>query len=132
MKERKPNHICRNPNCKKGENKTRKHYYACDYCDRTNTYRAYTCSIECWKEFCEISKNENVTPLRIDKTEEEVKEIYNKTIKEVKAETIEQLSDLKEEIEEGGIQKAIEVINENIDKKATTIKAKSRKKTGTK
>lgn len=123
MKDRKPNHICRNPNCKKGENGQRKEYYACNYCDRTNTYRAYTCSLECWKEFCLISNNGGVLPNRTDKTEKQVKELYDKPIEQVKKETLEELSDMKEEIAEGGIDKAIEVINKDID-----TKAKSKKK----
>ena len=126
MKERKPNHICRNPNCTKGENGTRKHYYACNYCDRTNTYRAYTCSLECWKEFCLISNNNGVLPKRTDKTEEEVKQLYDEPIEKVKQETLDELSDMKDEITEGGIDKAMEVINENIDKNIT--KSKTRKK----
>lgn len=131
LKERKPNHICRNPNCTKGENGNPKHYYACDYCDRTNTFRAYTCCAECWKEFCEISNGKKTYPIRTDKTSDEVNELYSKPIEQVKKETLEELSDLKSEIAEGGIQKAVEIINENIDKKST-VKAKSRKKTGSK
>lgn len=122
IRERKPNHICNNPYCDKGENGQPKHYYACDYCDRTNKWKAYACSIECFEDIVAINKGEKQRPNRIDKTEKEVDELMNKPIEQVKEETLEELSDLKEEIAEGGIDKAIEIINQDIDNKATSKK----------
>lgn len=122
MKEREPNHICRNPKCNKGENGGKKHYYACDYCDRTNQWRAFGCCPECYKEF--IKANSPAVPKRTDKN---VEEIMSKPIEEVKANTIEELSDMKEVVETKGIAGAIEEINKAIDNKPKTNAKKGKK-----
>lgn len=128
MKDRKPNHICRNPNCHKGEDGGRKHYYACDFCDRTNQWRAFTCSIECFKEFAQVSKTPSTKPERTDKTESEMKELMSKPIEQVKNETLKDLEDMKEVVDEKGIVGAIEEINQVIDSKPKTNTRGKKKK----
>lgn len=118
MIERKPNHICNNPYCNKGIDGQPKHYYACDYCDRINTWKAYACSVECYKDILAINTGKKQRPNRTDISEKELDKLMNKDIKEVKQDTLKELSDMKEEIAEGGIDKAVEVINKKIDSKS--------------
>ena len=47
MADFKPNHICKNPKCKK-------HYYACDYCSRTLNWRSVACSFSCYQEYMDL------------------------------------------------------------------------------
>lgn len=126
--DREPNHICRNPHCNKGENGGKKHYYACDYCDRTNQWRAFACCPECFKEFIKANTAPSVKPERTDKTEAEVDALMSKSIEEVKNETLNELSDMKEVIEEKGIAGAIEKINTEIDNKPQSTAKKKGKK----
>ncbi len=117
---KKTNHVCKYSGCTLGEDGGRKHYYACDYCDRTNSWRAVACCTEHYELYVrEVldarakNKSINTLPERTDKSEEEVKELYNKTVDEVAAETKE---DIKDYIANGeSIADAIEEINEEID-----------------
>lgn len=124
----KANHICQNKYCTKGEDGKPKHYYACDYCDRTAKWQAFACSIECWNDIVAINNGTYMKPKRTDKTEKEVNDLLNKDIESVKKDTLEQLSDYKEDIEEGGISKAIQTINRELDSKAKGKTAKTNKK----
>lgn len=111
--ELKPNHICRNPNCKKGTNGEPKHYYACDYCNRSRNWRSLYCCVECFKE---AEENKEVLPKRTDMTEEAVKELLSSPLEEVKKKTMEDLADYKDYIEENGLAKTIDYINDELDK----------------
>ena len=83
MSEQKPNHICKNPEC-------RKHYYACDRCDKIQSWRSVACSVECYKKYTDLviearTKGKNVIskPERTDMTEIEVDVLLNKPMEEV-------------------------------------------------
>lgn len=137
MAEKKTNHICKNKNCPNGVNGEPKHYYACNYCDRTNQWRSVACSPECYDEYIKQvldarSKNMkvNTLPERTDMTQEEVQKLMEKPVEEVKEEVVADLSDYTD----NGltISEAIEVINEEIDAETEQVKnielAKSKKK----
>lgn len=127
----KPNHICKYSGCTLGDDGGRKHYYACDYCDRTETWRSMACCIEHYelyiKEVLEAraaNKVVNTLPERTDKTESEVKELF----KQSKQETFD---DAKEELKEymdGGetIAQAVEKANKDIEKKSTRRRRKTK------
>ena len=72
MSEMKPNHICKNPECKKA-------YYACNFCDKNKTWRSVACSPECYQKYTDLviaarSKGKTIVvkPERTDMTEKEV------------------------------------------------------------
>lgn len=71
MSERKPNHICKNVNCKNGVDGKPKTYWACNDCDKLHSYREVACCPECFQEYMvqvQISRNE------IQATKQDVKE----------------------------------------------------------
>jgi len=116
--ERKPNHTCRNMNCHKGADGGRKQYYACDVCDRTS-YRVIACSPECYAEIMRIrNKPVEIRPERSDKTESEINEIMTAPIEEVEKRSREELSDYADKIETMGLEKVVDLINEEIDAEA--------------
>ena len=93
MSEMKPNHICKNPEC-------RKKYYACNYCSRTLNWRSVACSFECYQKYTDLviaerskGKTIEVKPERTDMTEKEVDELMERPIEEVFEETKEELKD---------------------------------------
>lgn len=116
-----PNHICRNPNCHKGEDGGPKHYYQCNSCIRRegkqSFWKMYACSLECYTELLAIREAEGVnirpqlegedkpstqaTPIKIEpvkveiKTEAKVQEEVKPEV-EVKAEPVVQ-AEVKEE-----------------------------------
>ena len=107
MPERKPNHVCA---C------CGKLYYACNYCDRTG-YKWLACSPKC---FAEVAWKYGVAnaprkPQRIDKTEEEIKEMMNQPLEQVKAESEAELSDYKDELEQIGFDGVVDLINREMD-----------------
>lgn len=102
-----PNHVCANPKC-------RKHYYACNYCDRTS-YRRIACSPECYATIVELERAKNI-PNRTDMSAGEVNELMNKPMDSIIAETKQELSMYAEEIETMGLEAVIDLINEDIDK----------------
>lgn len=53
MSNQKPNHICKNVNCKNGVDGKSKEYWACDDCSKYHSYREVACSPECYKEYIE-------------------------------------------------------------------------------
>lgn len=120
MAIREPNHICKNINCPNGINGEPKHYYACNYCDRSNQWRSMACSIECYEAYMQQiaearSKNKKVDilPDRTDMNKEEVKELLEQPIEKVMEDTKEEL---KEYLDDGTtITQAIETINSEID-----------------
>ena len=103
---RKPNTICRNPNCTHGEDCGRKHFYACLACLRTESWRAYCCSRECYEEYVQLvlfnrsKSREEKFPERTDMTIPEIETVWNKPIKEVENYTKE--VELKDYFEENG------------------------------
>ena len=116
----KPNHICKYSKCNLGEDGGRKHYYACNYCDRSNAWRSAACCKEHYdlyvKEVLEArSKNcpVNILPERTDISKEEVAKLYDKSVEEVLKDTTEELKDYLKDGET--IAEAIETINSEID-----------------
>lgn len=122
MKINKPNHICKYSKCNLGEDGGAKHYYACDYCDRTNAWRSSACCIEHYElyiqEVLESRSKGNkidVLPNRTDKSKDEVVELLETPAEEVKKRTEEELSEYLEDNK--SLDEAIKEINTEIDKK---------------
>lgn len=118
----KPNHICKYSGCTLGDDGGRKHYYACDYCDRTETWRSMACCIEHYelyiKEVLEAraaNKAVNTLPERTDKTESEVKEILTQDENQALESAKEELKDYMSCGET--IAEAVEKANSDIEKK---------------
>ena len=125
MSEMKPNHICKNPEC-------RKKYYACNFCDKNRTWRSVACSFECYQKYTDLviaerskGKTVEVKPERTDMTEKEVDELMERPIEEVFEETKEELKDFADIDGNVNFAKAVDEINRELDKKTTT---RSRKK----
>ena len=125
MSEIKPNHICKNPEC-------RKKYYACNYCSRTLSWRSVACSPECYQKYTDLviaerskGKTVEVKPERTDMTEKEVDELMERPVEEVFEETKEELKDFADIDGNVNFAKAVDEINKELDKKTTT---RSRKK----
>lgn len=121
MKINKPNHVCKYSGCTLGENGSPKHYYACDYCDRTNAWRASACCMEHYELYVQEvlearSKNKKVDllPRRTDKSKKEVETLLNTPIEEVKENTIEELKDYMGDGE--SLSDAVEKVNRDLDK----------------
>lgn len=128
----KPNHICKYSGCTLGEDGSRKHYYACDYCDRTNSWRSVACCMEHYdlyvKEVLDArSKNRRVDtlPERTDMGRDEVNELLNSPVEEVMENTKEKLKDyLSEEV---SLAEAVDKINDEIDNNAKKRKRSTNK-----
>lgn len=127
MSEIKANHICKNPDC-------RKHYYACNFCDRNNNWKSVACSFSCYKKYVDLVITERskgkvieVKPERTDMTEKEVDELLKSPIEKVLEDTKKELKDYVGLDGSIDINKAVEDINYKLDKKTTT---RSRKKKG--
>ncbi len=119
MAEMKPNHICKNPNC-------RKHYYACDLCDRSQNYKSVACSRECFEIYTNLvlesrmkNKKVDILPDRTDMSKEEVKKLMKKPVKEVEEKTKKDLSDYIKDEERINLTEIVEKINKDIDEKST-------------
>ena len=111
MSEIKPNHICKNPEC-------RKKYYACNYCSRTLSWRSVACSFECYQKYTDLviaerskGKTIEVKPERTDMTEKEVDELMERPIEEVFEETKEELKDFADIDGNVNFAKAVDEIN---------------------
>lgn len=127
----KPNHICKYSGCTLGDDGGRKHYYACDYCDRTESWRSMACCIEHYELYIRevlearaANKVVNTTPERTDKTESEVKEILNQDENQALESAKEELKDYMS----GGetIAQAIEKANSDIEKKTKIRRRKTK------
>ena len=125
MSDFKPNHICKNPECKKA-------YYACNFCDKDRTWRSVACSFECYQKYTDLviaerskGKTVEVKPERTDMTEKEVDELMERPIEEVFEETKEELKDFADIDGNVNFANAVDEINKELDKKTTT---RSRKK----
>lgn len=103
----KPNHKC--AYCGK-------EYYACNYCDRTD-YRRFACSQECFAKVAWKfgAKYAHLRPQRTDMTEEQIDDLMEKPIEQVKAESLEELKDYREEIEQIGFNGVVSMINKELD-----------------
>lgn len=131
----KPNHICKYSGCKNGVdengNPGPKHYYACDYCDRVANWKSMACCFEHYQLYIEEVVRErakdHMLPSRTDKTEEEVKALMAEPIEEVKERTEKELSEYVPEGESLNVEKVVEKINEEIDKKSVKGKELKRK-----
>ena len=128
MSEIKPNHICKNPEC-------RKNYYACNYCSRTLNWRSVACSFECYQKYTDLviaerskGKTIEVKPERTDMTEKEVDELLKRPIEEVLEETKEELKDFADIDGNVNFAKAVDEINENFEKQKTTTRSRKKKK----
>ena len=126
MSEMKPNHICKNPEC-------RKNYYACNYCSRTLNWRSVACSFECYQKYTDLviaerskGKTVEVKPERTDMTEKEVDELMERPIEEVIEETKEELKDFADIDGNVNFAKAVDEINRELDKKTTTHSRKKK------
>lgn len=124
MSEIKPNHICKNPKCKR-------EYYACNYCDKTQNWRSVACSQKCYQEYTNLVIEERskgkkiiVKPDRTDMTDKEVDELLNKPINIVQQETKEQLKEYTNEDGSINFTDAVDKINENIRKKTIATQKK--------
>lgn len=123
MKINKPNHICKYSKCNLGEDGGAKHYYACDYCDRTNAWRSSACCIEHYElyiqEVLEARSKGNkidVLPRRTDLENVEIERILEAPIEEVKKKTEEELKDYLDN--NTTLDEVIETINTEIEKKS--------------
>ena len=126
MSEMKPNHICKNPEC-------RKKYYACNFCDKNRTWRSVACSFECYQKYTDLviaerskGKTVEVKPERTDMTEKEVDELMERPIEEVFEETKEELKDFADIDGNVKFAKAVDEINKELDKKTTTRSKKKK------
>ena len=126
MSEMKPNHICKNPEC-------RKKYYACNFCDKNRTWRSVACSFACYQKYTDLviaerskGKTIEVKPERTDMTEKEVDELMERPIEEVFEETKEELKDFADIDGNVNFAKAVDEINRELDKKTTTRSKKKK------
>lgn len=122
MSEIKPNHICKNRLCTKGADGKRKHYYACNFCDKHQNWRSVACSFECYLAYMEQvsearSKNQDipVVPERTDMTRKEVEELINMPDEIVIAQTKEQLRDYINADGSVDFARAVDEINRELD-----------------
>lgn len=127
MAEMKPNHICKNPEC-------RKNYYACDYCSRTISWRSVACSPECYQKYVDLviaerSKGENVVvqPERTDMTKQEFEKLMNTPVQTVMEQAKEELKDFADEDGNVNFGVAVDEINRELNKKTNTRSNKKRK-----
>ena len=116
--KKKPNHICRYSGCTLGEAGGRKHYYACNYCDATESYKSLACCREHYdlyvKEVLAARESEkplDLEPERTDMTKEEVKEMKKKPLKVTKKETEKELKNYADKNGKVNIAKAVEKVN---------------------
>lgn len=127
MSDFRPNHICKNPEC-------RKNYYACNFCDRNNNWKSVACSFACYQKYIDLviaerskGKTVKVKPERTDMTEKEVDELLERPVEEVIKETKEELKDFADVDGNVNFAKAVDEINENIEKQKTTTRSKKKK-----
>lgn len=127
MAEFKPNHICKNPEC-------RKEYYACDYCTNTLSWRSVACSFECYQKYTDLviaerskGKEVKIIPERTDMTEKEVLELMSRPKEEVFKETKEKLKEYIDDEEIANFSDIVDEINKELDEKATTARPRKKK-----
>ena len=126
MSEIKPNHICKNPEC-------RKKYFACSFCDKNQNWCSVACSFECYQKYTDLviaerskGKTIEVKPERTDMTEKEVDELLKRPIEEVLEETKEELKEFADIDGNVNFAKAVDEINKELEKKTTTRSKKKK------
>lgn len=124
MAEMKPNHICKNPNC-------RKHYYACDLCDRNHSYKSVACSIECFKVYTDLVLEARSNGIKIDKlpdrtdmAKSEVAKLMKKPVKEVADKTKKDLEKYADNVSASSLSELVTDINKTIDNTKANKKSK--------
>lgn len=124
MAEMKPNHICKNPNC-------RKHYYACDLCDRNHSYKSVACSIECFKIYTDLVLEAREKGLKVDKLPErtdmsksEIETLMKAPIKEVTEKTKKDLEKYADNVSASSLSELVTDINKTIDNTKANKKRK--------
>lgn len=120
----KPNHICKYSKCDLGADGGRKHYYACDYCNAVESWRALACCKEHYALYQEEvlrarakGKKVDTLPDRTDMSKSEIKKLKKRPIKEVVEKTKKDLKDYADDVEEIGIIATVEKINEELNSK---------------
>jgi hypothetical protein len=119
----KANHICKYSKCNLGNNGQPKQYYACDYCDRINSWK----SIACCKEHFDLYIEEelerksmlnkiNMLPKRIDMSDDEIKELYNIPADVVLEKTNQELQYYKDKYGIDNINEVVDKINDELNK----------------
>ena len=126
MAEIKPNHICKNPECKKT-------YYACNFCDRNLNWRSVACSFSCYQKYMDLvieertkGKNIELKPKRTDMSELEVDVLMKTPIEDVIEKTKEDLKEFADINGNVDFAKAVDEINKELDKKKTTTHPKKK------
>ena len=120
MAQIKPNHVCKNPECKKN-------YYACNFCDRTQSWRSVACSFSCYQKYMDLviaerskGKTVDVKPERTDMTEKEVDILLETPMEIVLEETKQELAEYADINGNIDFTKTVNEINKELDKKTTT------------
>lgn len=133
MALKKPNTLCKNVNCTKGDNGGRKHYYSCRFCVREENWRSLACSWECYMEFNDQvmkARNHGVTadilPERTDMTKDKVIELINAPIEQVIQETERELAAEIEANPSKGFDEIVDQINEDLDVAAKIVNRKKK------
>ena len=126
MAEMKPNHICKNPKCKKN-------YYACNFCDRNLNWRSVACSFSCYQKYMDLvieertkGKNVELKPERTDMSEQEVDVLMNSPIEIVIEKTKEDLKEFADIDGNVNFAKAVDEINKELDKKKIATRSKKK------
>lgn len=126
MAEMKPNHICKNPKCKKN-------YYACNFCDRNLNWRSVACSFPCYQKYMDLvieertkGKNVELKPERTDMSEQEVDVLMNSPIEIVIEKTKEDLKEFADIDGNVNFAKAVDEINKELDKKKIATRSKKK------
>ena len=132
---KKPNTICRNPNCTHGEDGGRKHFYACLSCLRNQRWRAYCCCIECYDEYTKLildSREKDIKkqlPERTDMTPKEIEQVMEKTVEEVDKYTKEvELKEYFDENKNSSISEIIDSINSENDESEHKLEKPKRRR----
>lgn len=116
---RKPNAVCRECGSE---------YYVCKYCLKTNTWRTFVCSLECFNEytkktlaFREKQARENNTTY----SDEELKKIKETPLEQVVEETKQDLKDYFDENKGKTLSQVLDIVNDDIK---SAKKTRSKKK----
>jgi hypothetical protein len=107
---KKPNTICR---------WCEKKYYACKYCQRTQSWRSFCCSVECHEKYVkaildnrELEKQGKFTL----QSTKEIEEVKSMSPEEALETTKEDLKDYLEENPDKSLTEVLDVVNSDIEK----------------
>ena len=133
MALKKPNTLCKNVNCTKGENGGRKHYYSCRFCVRDKNWRSMACSWECFMEYNDQVMKARTGGIvvdmladRTDMSKDEVKVLMETPVEQVVEQTEFELATEIEENPSKGFDEIVDKINAELDSAAKTIKRKKK------